>query len=853
MLMRISNRIVLFVLVSLSVPILSTVGKGLSASEDSFLEAIQTGVASYFWDECGTNGLVRDRLSDLRLSSTLAGGLQLTAYCVEAERGWRARETAAARVLQVLRGYAALPRFHGMFARYYDLETRKMVPEVPGQAVSADVTETAYLMAGALTCAEYFDAKTPLELNIRKLAKKLYLAVEWNWMLGGAQERQQWTLARSWSPTGGFSAERLKSDFDLSAMLAYLLAIGSPTHSIPVACWNSGWALSYTWWDGDDARFISCPPLAAHQYAHIWVNFRNCKDRFADYFRNSVYATYANRDYGITQLYPVEGLWGLTYCDGPDGFALYGYPPLSGPVDQDAVISPAAAGGSIVFTPRESIQMLYNIYDRFGEKIFGKYGFVDACSPKNDWFSTDVVAVDSGPLMLMIENYRSELIWRTFMKNQFIRRAMDRVGFVGVIDDFEPHPGVAPYNLWESSRRYAQRTVDDSVREGVASLKVSFVRRAHGQDAPLIAKPIRSDFSRYRYISLWLKGLDRLHVSIEDSSHRSAQLRVAGSVPSADGWAHIYYELPQSSMVDLATVNSVMFAVPTSVTDAGEFYMDGIFLVNEADLTNPHQPDGFRADTTRMPGEVLLAWDASANNSQMPFKYNVRYSRRPIRDEQEFQRATPVSGDMRIPGTATGCHLTGLTVGQTYYFSIKTEDINGQRSSFMPGISLTLPRQDVADRFSVASFDGGDIAAEQARWSSDSSAVIPEVTEDHALQGLRCLKLTCQKNGAQDAYTCVSVDLDFRDFSHHKFLTLWVYGEAAVLPKLWGGDHQQQELSLQTSKLADGWSPLYFDLSELKQVDPSDISKLMFYIAPGETNFSRTIYIDTIELKKNRM
>ncbi|MCS6844452.1 MAG: hypothetical protein NZ528_09070 [Caldilineales bacterium] len=193
-------------------------------------------------------------------------------------------------------------------------------------------------------------------------------------------------------------------------------------------------------------RILTCPPLFTHQYSHAWVDFRGVQDDHADYFRNSTYATLANRSYARTVRYPDRDLWGITAADGPitqgctpanpacvcSGTTYLtdqGYPPDTGA--NNGTVAPTAAGGSIVFTPEQSLSTLRHMFDAYGPRLWGVYGLKDAlnlrCEP--DWFANDYVGIDVGAMLVMIENYRSRLVWRVFMRNREIRDAMDRVGF----------------------------------------------------------------------------------------------------------------------------------------------------------------------------------------------------------------------------------------------------------------------------------------------------------------------------------------------------------------------------------------------------------------------------------------
>ncbi len=276
--------------------------------------------------------------------------------------------------------------------------------------------DTALFLAGALFAAEYFN-----DLHLKDLAKKIYERIDFPWMMNKSD-----TLAMSWSPEQGFSKYRW--DHYNESMILYLLAIGSSTHPIPAESWK---AITRPVGSYKGYRLIQMPPLFTHQYSHIWIDFRDKNDGFADYFKNSVNATKANRAFAISEMVHFTSYgpdsWGLTASDGPFGYRAYGAPP--GKAEHDGTLAPTACGGSIIFTPKESIACLRHFYEKRGEKIWGIYGFSDAFNLDKQWFSDQVIGIDQGALLLMIENYHSGLIWRVMKGIAEVNEAIKKVGF----------------------------------------------------------------------------------------------------------------------------------------------------------------------------------------------------------------------------------------------------------------------------------------------------------------------------------------------------------------------------------------------------------------------------------------
>lgn len=411
-------------------------------TEDEFLDLLERRAFQYFWSYAyPPTGLIRERASEPEVASIASIGFGLSAICAAQERGWISHAAAYDRVLATLDSFYDDPNdpndlvisgTHGLFYHFVDIHTGEPKwTDVDG----VSTIDSALLMAGVLTVKQCFT-----ETEIVTRATAIYEAADWDWFLN-----EEGLIRMCWTPEKGFVCPRETGNNEWAwggyneAMILYLLAIGSSTHPIPPASWDK-WAATYQWgeYDGYWILLHGPSPLFAHQYSHIWIDFRDKKDAYASYFRNSRYATLANRAYSRDIWYadPEVDLWGFSASDGPitdtcTGVAYkdYGYPPDPG--YNNGTIAPTAAGGSIVFTPPESISTLQYMYRNYHNRLWGLFGLKDSlnvwCEP--DWFDNDYVGISVGATLLMIENYRSNLIWNTFGQNQEITEAMDLVGF----------------------------------------------------------------------------------------------------------------------------------------------------------------------------------------------------------------------------------------------------------------------------------------------------------------------------------------------------------------------------------------------------------------------------------------
>jgi beta-glucosidase len=398
----------------------------VSPEDDAFLEDLSKRTFQYFWERTNPkNGLTLDRAPadgsprdpkhrSHNIASIAATGFALSGYCIAADRGWITKEQAKERTRNTL-DFFANRSFHnnGWFYHFVDYETgeRRWNSEISS-------IDTALLLGGVLTTKQCFaDDK-----QIGELADKIYRRVDFKWMQGG----NQYLLTHGFRPETGF----LKNSWDRyseDAML-YLLAIGSPTHPISPNAW---YAFERPWREYRGVRYIgSVSPLFIHQFSHAWVDFRARRERrppFVNYFDNSVKATIAHRKAFVDEFskeFPTYGpnMWGLTSSDSQKGYIAWGAPPR--PDSLDGSVVPAAAAGSLMFTPDLTIPALKNMKTAADGKAYLKYGFVDAFNPHNGWINGDVIGIDLGITLLAAENLRSGKNWYWFMQNDEIRRGL---------------------------------------------------------------------------------------------------------------------------------------------------------------------------------------------------------------------------------------------------------------------------------------------------------------------------------------------------------------------------------------------------------------------------------------------
>lgn len=450
-------------------------------TETAFSEELTQRTFRYFWDTTDTQRcLAPDRWPSNPFSSIAATGFALTAYGIGAERGYVTRAEAALRTRDCLRFYWNAPQgpdaagttgYKGFFYHFLknDDGTRYKTNEL-------STVDTSLFLGGALFAQSYYDHNDPVEAEIRDLADKIYTRVDWTFVQRTNTGTEARNLAGSHGITMGWKPEKGFETHDWvgynEGMLVYILALGSPTHPVGKDAWDKGWAadLEKDWGSYYGQQHLQFEPLFGHQYSHVWVDFRGIRDAYMrgkgiDYFENSRRATLSQRAYGADNPDKWTGynadIWGWTASDGPgysegkyrvagtlrnfNGYMARGVSAIR--VVDDGTVVPTAAGGSVAFAPEVTIPALMAMRTQYGARLYTRYGFKDAFNPSftfteagsrsgevdpvHGWVANDYLGIDQGPILAMMENYRSGFVWRVMRKNPHIVRGLKRIGFEG--------------------------------------------------------------------------------------------------------------------------------------------------------------------------------------------------------------------------------------------------------------------------------------------------------------------------------------------------------------------------------------------------------------------------------------
>jgi hypothetical protein len=401
---------------------------------DQFLDYIQETDFDYFWYWANPlNGLVPDRSETSSTCSIAAVGFGLTAIGIAIDHGWITRTQGVTRVLTTLNTFLNGPQgsnatgiigYNGWFYHFLDMNTAL---RASSELSSIDTT---LLLAGILYDKQYFDGTNSDETSIRTMATEIFNRVNWTWMSNGTNG-----VSMAWYPTTGFSGSYWIGYCE--AMILYCLGLGTSTTPLPASCWTL-WTSGYNWTTNYGQAYVYFPPLFTYEYSHCWIDFRHIADSYMNnhsstYFENSRRAALAQVAYCTANPNNEVGyssnVWGLTASDDPNGYTSHGTPPAG---YDDGTIAPTAAGGAIAFTPEYSEPTLNYFYNHYRPHIWTAYGFRDAFNLGKGWYDVDEIGIDQGPIVIMIENYRTQRPWKLFMQNPEVQTGLERAGFVSL-------------------------------------------------------------------------------------------------------------------------------------------------------------------------------------------------------------------------------------------------------------------------------------------------------------------------------------------------------------------------------------------------------------------------------------
>ncbi|MFZ0520968.1 MAG: glucoamylase family protein [Candidatus Acidiferrales bacterium] len=412
-----------------------------SLTDDELLTMLQEECFRYYWDSSGTHsGMAQENIpGDDRIVATGASGFGIMALVVGMDRGFITRAQGIERLDKIVNFLEKASRYHGAWSHFMDDATGASLPVFGMFDDGGDLVETAFLMEGLLTARQYLNQSSAQEKSLQERISRLWETVEWDWYRQSAQSD---ALYWHWSPQWSWYINHRLTGFN-EVMIVYLLAIASPTHSVPASLYYTGWA-DGAGTDSKDNDFLDGKthygikldvgtkegdPLFFAHYSYMGFDPRGIRDRFTDYFENNRNLALINRAYCIENPRHHKGYgpdsWGLTASDGPEGY----FPNAPGANDDTGTMTPTGALASFPYTPEASMAALKHFYRDLGDRLWGVYGPRDAFDLDDDWFAPIYMGLNQAPITVMIENYRTGLLWKLFMSNPEISPMLKRIGF----------------------------------------------------------------------------------------------------------------------------------------------------------------------------------------------------------------------------------------------------------------------------------------------------------------------------------------------------------------------------------------------------------------------------------------
>ena len=380
----------------------------LPADDEKFLDKVEHDTFLYFWENADPEtGLVADTSQPGAPSSIAATGFGLTAICIGQSRGWITYDDAYKRTFRTLKTFKnKLKSEHGFYYHFVNMKTGQRMWDSEVSSI-----DTALFLAGALFAAQYFKGT-----EVERIVHYLYNRTDWQWMMNGKK-----IMCMGWNPEKGFLDAYW--DWYNEGLIAYVLAIGSPTHPIPPESWYN-WRRAKGEYGGHKVVYSFFGSVFTYQFAHAWIDFRNIYEGDLNYWQNSINAAQASKQFCINNSHKYTGYgetgWGLTAGDGPDGYKGYGALPAEVLV-QDGTVNPYGMVASMPLVPDIALRSIKGLYEKYGDKVYGRYGFKAGFNVNRNWWSDICIGIDQGVSVLMIEDYRTGMVWDYFMRNNCVK------------------------------------------------------------------------------------------------------------------------------------------------------------------------------------------------------------------------------------------------------------------------------------------------------------------------------------------------------------------------------------------------------------------------------------------------
>ncbi|WP_254562405.1 glucoamylase family protein [Dyadobacter diqingensis] len=415
-------------------PAFNPANRPKNLSDTALLELVQKQTFRYFWDfGHPVSGMARERSNVAfdygdEVVTTGGTGFGIMAMVVAAERGWVPRDSVSARLLKMVKFLSKADHYHGIFPHWLNGGTGKIIP-FGRKDDGGDLVESSFLFQGLLTAKQYFNGDNDTERDLRNRITWIWDEAEWDWYTRGNPDQLFW----HWSPNNGWAMNFELRGYN-ETLITYILAASSPRYPINAQVYNKCWAQSDHFRNGKEFYGVKLPlgfdfggPLFFAHYSFLGLDPRNLKDQYANYWEQNVNHTMINYKHCVANPGQFKGYgensWGLTASDTYNGYNAFS------PTNDFGTITPTAALSSFPYTPEQSMKALKHFYNDLGDKIWSEYGFTDSFNESQNWYAKSHLAIDQGPIIVMIENYRTGLLWKLFMSNPDVQNGLKKLNF----------------------------------------------------------------------------------------------------------------------------------------------------------------------------------------------------------------------------------------------------------------------------------------------------------------------------------------------------------------------------------------------------------------------------------------
>jgi len=798
--------------------------------QNRFFDELQRRIVNYFWTEVyPETGIAIDHTEN-RTGKVAATGFELAAICIGVEHGWIPRADGYARARQILHAFWDDPadpadpfaegRF-GLYWHYLDGKTGRMLPlDCVAMCDSAD------FIAGAVVAGEYFK-----DTEVATLARRIYDNVQWDQFVSRNPDGSPGLLSFGWVPRG-VSENYPDTDgllgfnmvgFADNSLLIYALALGSDTHPIPPATWEQ-YVDSFGFDEYGGFACAMAGALFCRQVPAAFIPFSRLRDRKLDYFLDTVNAILADRAFNMQENgYPPE-LWGLTDCFGRDTYS-HSAPP--GSIMNDGTVGCTAFAGALPHVPAPAWNAMQYVLQRYSNRVWGRYGFTSSVNARNDFVSPLYVGIELGPLIMLIENARSGLIWdlfgRTTITSNFVRRAR----MSGVVDDFELPPEAPPYAVWTATGG-AVAASDDRPQHGRRCLALQ------PSNDPTSKQEMRIDgvltrnnlhqFHFNQYLSVWTRDfeLGRCEMILDG---RAVALKTIGSLTDGE-WVDHFFAVPSApstaAICGLRLTGRVAGATPA---------IDNLSLEARAQLQTLPAVTDLRARPAKVPGAVAVEWTApAAEEGRGAAAFRLRTA---PADGRGPATETILAPNAPVGGTER--HLLPAAGGQPAQFAVAAIDERGRRGPWS-NTAETTPAAGTLDLL-ISDFAAGPGNA-LVNWNTNWTLRVA----DNGCGG-RCLCINYKKASSWD-YFFLKVDPQM--VALHRYIEVDVRGRVRLLGKLWCRDGFEQDLDALDSTSDTVWTTLRFDTRKAPLIRPGrdEVRRFLLFVEPGRWGVEGSFCID---------